>query len=988
MATGEVSAWDGWCTSQLKIILLGGRNSGKSSVGNFILGREEFVTKERTSCSRRLGVVAGRWLTVVDTPGWWCDFSAQDTSELVKREIVSSVSLCSPGPHVFLITVKASSAFSEKRRRAVEEHVALLGERVWSHCMVVFISADRSKYIEELVQAGGEALRWLSEKCSQRCHTVTFSDDAEVTELLQKIQELVTENGNRVFEMQENILQTTTEEKRRVEERAQERFMRMKKHRSLMREKLRPITNIRIVLVGAKGSGKTSTMNTILSRESSHQLRRTAQCQVGKGVVFGRQVTVVDTPGWWMNYFCNESPVFDQREVAFSSSLCPPGPHVFLLVIRVDRAFTDIYRRAAQEHLELISEHIWSRVIMLFTFGDWLGGTTTEHCIESEGEPLRWLVERCGNRYHVLNNKTRGDGFQVRELIGKIEEMLAGCDDGQHYEIKREVMEQMELKLRREKERAKERLMKKEKQRQMAKAQLEKLNPVPELRLVLVGGRKTGKSSCGNTILSGECFHTDTQTNSCSEKQAKISDKTVAVLDTPGCFSVTSDLLTPSCALLLVVNVSTSFKDTHWEAMEKQLDAGVGQMWSRAVVLFSHGDWLGDTSIEQRIESEGGALQRLVEKCGDRYHVLDNKHRGDGAQVNDLIELIEEMLVKERLAALHRGDHMWKSVSPAGEQQAHAVMLRKRDLKVLTSCRHQLPKDLTESASCTAQTSLNSSDEWGQIVALPARTGRRTGLTILDRDGVMCCLATVLSGKQRLRWTINLPAWLSVDDLHLRQNSDSQMQLYSSKRLLVLPQTQRRMLAEENVMSVNSLCHPALRERTLRRLSECGGLQALIDQWTDHSSLEELEAFIDTYFELIWEQTMGSFQPTEPDCPAAEQHAVVEEETGQEEVLLSIDKKLSKLELLEEIRRDLSELRTSLEHSWKEIQELREKNAAELLACWPLVPIPEPHPISIPNWFSTENLLHPAVQSSCASGVNTSTSPGAPNSQSGPGRVS
>ncbi len=184
---------------------------------------------------------------------------------------------------------------------------------------------------------------------------------------------------------------------------------------------------------------------------------------------------MVDTPGWWMNYFCDESPIFDRRELVLSLSLCPPGPHVFLLVIRVDRAFTDTYRRAVQEHLQLISEHIWSHVILLFSFGDWLGSTTTEQCIESEGEPLRWLVERCGNRYHVLNNKTKGDGFQVRELIGKIEEMLAGCNGGQHCEIERNVMEQLEGRMRREKERAKERRMKKEKQRQMARSQLGEL---------------------------------------------------------------------------------------------------------------------------------------------------------------------------------------------------------------------------------------------------------------------------------------------------------------------------------------------------------------------------------------------------------------------------------------------------------------------------------------------------------------------------------
>lgn len=180
---------------------------------------------------------------------------------------------------------------------------------------------------------------------------------------------------------------------------------------------------------------------------------------------------MVDTPGWWMNYFLDESPIFDQRELLLSLSQCPPGPHVFLLVIRVDRAFTETYRRAAQEHVELISEHIWSRVIVLFSFGDWLGGTTAELYIESEGEPLQWLVGRCGNRYHVVNNKINGAGFQVRELIGKVEEMVSGCDSSWYYEMDKKVSDQLKGMLGKEKERAEERLRKKEKRREMTRSQ-------------------------------------------------------------------------------------------------------------------------------------------------------------------------------------------------------------------------------------------------------------------------------------------------------------------------------------------------------------------------------------------------------------------------------------------------------------------------------------------------------------------------------------
>lgn len=193
---------------------------------------------------------------------------------------------------------------------------------------------------------------------------------------------------------------------------------------------------------------------------------------MGRGLVFGRRLTVVDTPGWWMNYFSDETSIFDRDQLILSLSLCPPGPHVFLLTVRVDRAFTETYRRALQEHLQLFGQPVWTRVILLFTFGDWLGGRSIEQCIESEGPPLTWLVESCGNRYHVVNNHTRGDAFQVRELILRIEEMLAGCADARHSGVGREVMEQMEEKMRREEERAEERRKRKERQRQTGTLQL------------------------------------------------------------------------------------------------------------------------------------------------------------------------------------------------------------------------------------------------------------------------------------------------------------------------------------------------------------------------------------------------------------------------------------------------------------------------------------------------------------------------------------
>lgn len=184
---------------------------------------------------------------------------------------------------------------------------------------------------------------------------------------------------------------------------------------------------------------------------------------------------------------------------------------------------------------------------------------------------------------------------------------------------------------------------------------------------------------------------------------------------------------------------------------------------------------------------------------------------------------------------------------------------------------------------------------------------------------VTSCLACELPGhRHRLRWTLNVPVRFSADDLLLRTN-ESPLDPLSPRRprmLLALPQTQLRASADYDSVGVRSLCHPVLRERTLRRLGQSGGLQALIDRW-DHSNLEELEAFIDLYFEMVWEQSMAS-----PEFPELEEQSDVK--TGDEEVLSSIDRKLSKLELLEEIQKELKELRTNLEHSWKLTEELGE----------------------------------------------------------------
>ncbi|KAI1884047.1 hypothetical protein AGOR_G00222350 [Albula goreensis] len=108
-------------------------------------------------------------------------------------------------------------------------------------------------------------------------------------------------------------------------------------------------------------------------------------------------------------------------------SLCAPGPHAFLLVVNVDSLFQDVHL-SMLKHIEHQNEKIFRHSIVLFICEDVLRCPAIEQDIKTN---WRELIERCGNRYHVLNSNRWSGRAQVCELLEKIEEMVAENSDSQ-----------------------------------------------------------------------------------------------------------------------------------------------------------------------------------------------------------------------------------------------------------------------------------------------------------------------------------------------------------------------------------------------------------------------------------------------------------------------------------------------------------------------------------------------------------------------------